>query len=125
MPARPGGRCMLFEDVLFEDLTEEKDSGLSQVNGELLLGSVCMIGAAQCPALLLVVKCKCIFLHPICQNSSAQSTRRKSGNSGCTKHVQVLSHLILFCLSILTFESRLYFLYVFLFFSFFSLSANS
>lgn len=118
MPTCPDGRCMLFEDVLFEDLTKEKDSGLSQVNWELLLGSVCMISVAQCPALLLVVKCKCSFLHPVCQNSSAQSTRRIPGNSGCSKHVHILSYLILFCLSILTYGSRLYFLYVFLSFLF-------
>lgn len=43
---------MLLEDVLFEDSPMGNVSGLSQVGGELLLGSVPVISIAQCPALL-------------------------------------------------------------------------
>lgn len=46
-----GDSSMLLESVVFEDFPVGTVSGLSQVSGELLLGSVPVMEVAQCPAL--------------------------------------------------------------------------
>lgn len=65
-----GGRWILPEVVLFENSPMGIVSGLSQVSGELLLGSVPVIHMAQCPALLAGSKVQ-MHLSPsyLCQSS--------------------------------------------------------
>lgn len=90
-----GGRWILFEVVQFENSYMGIVSGLSQVSGELLLGSVPVINMAQCPALLAGSKMQ-KHLSPfyLCQSSRIQKTRMMSGYFGCSKHVHMVTYFI-------------------------------